>query len=187
MPALTIRRGTPVFWMVFLTFLCGAFPVGIAVCLVLAYGASAPLVALVVVLAVPWVYMLMRAIGIRFIAADSGVMIANLFRTHRVPWSEIAELTTGLGSTGMQMGAGRVEVHVVLKAGSTVRSTATDTATERFEQLATELIPVMQLATANGVPSEWKNLSPLEMLVVERLLRATEAATAGARNVGRLD
>lgn len=181
----TIRRVVPVFWMTLLTFICGAFPVGIAVCLVLAYGASAALLALVIVLAIPWLYLLVRAVRLRFVADEAGVVVANLFRTHRVAWSEIAQLTTGLGTLGMQMGSGRVEVHVVLASGSTLLSTATGSATEHFEQLAKELIPVMTLASAHGVPSEWKNLSELEKLVVERLLRATDAVTASARTFGR--
>ncbi len=181
----TIRRGAPLFWMTFLTLICGAFPVGIAVVLVLEYGASAPLVGLVIVLALAWLYLLARGLMIRFVADEAGLLVANMFRTHRIPWSEIASLTTGLGSIGMQSGAGRVELHVELASGSRIMSTATGAPTERFEKLVKDLIPVMNLATAHGVPTEWRNLSELEKLVVERVLRATENVAGAARNIHR--
>jgi len=181
----TIRRATPVFWMTLLTFISGMFPVGIAVCLVLAYGTHPALLALVAVLGAGWLGFLIRAVRIRFVASDGGLVIGNLFSTRRVAWSEIAGLTTGLGASGLQAGAGRVELHVVLKAGATLLVTATDTATERFEQLVKELLPVKELATAHGVPFEWKNLRELETLIVERLLRAVEAMASAARNMNR--
>jgi len=52
---------------------------------------------------------------------EGGLVIGNLFFTRRVAWSEIGSLTTGLGASGLQAGDGRVELHVVLKSGSTLQ------------------------------------------------------------------
>ena len=137
----TIRRRAPVVSSTILIGITGALPVGIAL-LCAGLTMHVALFALFAIVTAGWLWLLTRALRLRFVVDDRGILVRNLFGTHRFAWAEIARLTTGAASLGMQTQTGRMEVHVHLVYGKRIRVTASNTACEKFDQLLSELAPV---------------------------------------------
>jgi len=174
----TIKRGMPRFWSVFLTAACGLLVPGMPLAFIADDGPTPVLVAIAVVTAIPWLWLLVRGARIRLVADERGLLVANYLRSRFVPWSEIERLQTGRGSMAWQVQDGRIELQIARKGVPGVDLvSATTTPSGELSRLVTDLAPIVELATAHGVPTEWKGLSEAELQLVNLIVARVGSAT----------
>ena len=178
-----VVRGMPRAWALLLTFIMGAFVCGMPLAIAADDGWTLVPLAIAAVLAVPWLWLLVRAARMRFVGDDEGVTVANYWSSQRLPWSEITELTTALGSTAWQTGSGRLEITVLTRRGHKVLASATSTPARELRWLVEQMAPIVRIADRHGVPTVWRELSEMQQEAIrQQLVALGDIAT----RVGRL-
>jgi len=148
----------------------GGFVAGMPIAVAADEGWPPLLVAIGAVLGLPALVLVVRAARMRLAADDQGVTVANYWSTQRIPWAEIAMLTTDLGSIVWQTGSGRLEIAVERKAGGRVLAAATTTPASELRWLVERMAPIVRLAEGHGVPTVWKDLTEAQQEAIRHQL-----------------
>ena len=146
-------------------------------------GIDAVLLAITVAWTVPWLVLVIRGLRIRFDADDDGVTVANLWRSHRISWTDIASLHTGPAPFWWQTKQRNMLLQVERADGRIVSAVGTIRRQRDFEQLVSDIDPAAELALAHGITTTAYPLEATEIARIDRQMAILNAATGVARIV----
>ena len=144
-------------------------------------GFDAALFAIMIAWTIPWLVLVTRGLRIRFDADTEGVTVANLWRSHRIAWSDIASLHTGPAPFWWQTKQHNMVLQVECVDGRVVSAIGTIRPSRDFEQLVSDIDPTAELALAHGIATTAYPLDASEVLRIDRQVAMVNVAASVVR------
>lgn len=170
-----MRRGFVTGWALVFAVPLGLMMLGVPVAMARDDGFPVAMTVFAAFAGALGVAMIVRAASIRCIADDAGITIANMWRTHRLAWADVATIEIGLGSGAWQTGSTlRLALSARTRAGKLVIASATTTREDHMQRMALDFVRIEQLAKTHAVEWKWSLPSAELRAAVEALTQPIE-------------